>query len=388
MRIGLVTGEYPPMEGGIGAHCRILARTLTAQGHQVFIYSDERAAEPDPDITLTHKPGRWRGRTFRYLNHWAESNHLDVVNLHYQTAAYQMSPWVHFAPGYVKAAPLVTTFHDLRFPYLFPKAGPLRPWIVQRLARRGAGIIATNHEDHMRLSVHPCAAMIPLGSSVATTLPDGYQRADWRRKLGIAPTDTLIAHFGFVNHSKGVDTVLESLAQLVRAGMPVHLLMIGGRTGSSDPTNAVYVQSIDALINTRQIRHHVHWTGFVEDTEVSAYLHAADFVVLPFRDGASYRRSSLMAVIQHARPILTTQPSVPVPTFRSGENLLTVAPENVPALSAAIQVLARDPALRKRLAQGAESLRAAFDWERIAQAHVDFYAQAITGVCKPMEAPQ
>ena len=45
------------------------------------------------------------------------------MNIQYQTAAYGMSPFIHFLPDALRPIPVVTTFHDLRFPYLFPKAG-------------------------------------------------------------------------------------------------------------------------------------------------------------------------------------------------------------------------------------------------------------------------
>lgn len=377
MRIGFVTGEYPPMQGGIGAHCRVLGQALTQQGHEVFIFSDERAASDSPQIPLTSKTGPWRGDALRAVDAWARRERLDVVNLHYQTAAYNMSPWIHFITRYIKAAPVVVTFHDLRFPYLFPKAGPLRTWIVRRLARTAAGVIATNHEDAAQLTFHRHHALIPIGSSVTVSLPQPFDRAAWRGQAGAGDGDILIAHFGFINHSKGVDTLLDAASRLIDAGMPLRLLMIGGRTGTSDPTNAAYADKIDAKIESLGLASRIHWTGFVDDTAASAYFAACDAAALPFRDGASYRRSSLMAAVQHGCPIITTRPQIDIPTFRHGENLLMVAPENVPALAAAIQVISRDEALRARLRSGVRDLQQVFDWDVIARANAEFFARVI-----------
>ena len=47
---------------------------------------------------------------------------------------------------------------------------------------------------------------------------------------------------------------------------------------------------------------------YLPDNEVAACFGAVDLVVLPFTDGASYRRSSLIAAIHCRRAILTTEP--------------------------------------------------------------------------------
>jgi glycosyltransferase involved in cell wall biosynthesis len=139
MRIGIVTGEYPPMEGGVGAYTRILARTLAQQGHEVFVFSSSQAREDHPEITLTNSVAHWGPGSLRALHRWSRSVQPDVVSLQFETAAYGMSPWIHFLPDVLRGVPVVTTFHDLLFPYLFPKAGRLRDWIVMRLARASAG---------------------------------------------------------------------------------------------------------------------------------------------------------------------------------------------------------------------------------------------------------
>lgn len=368
------------MQGGIASHCKVLAETLHQQGHSVFIFSDERAQSQSKDIPLTNKTARWRRKTLKAVNTWAHQNKLDIVNLHYQTAAFNMSPWIHFLPGYIKDIPVVTTFHDLRFPYLFPKAGMLRTWIVKRLANHSVGVIATNHEDLQQLSHHAFHTLIPIGSSVMAELPQDYSREKWLTQAGIDPAvKNIIVHFGFINHSKGVDTLIESVSQLKNSSTPVHLLMIGDRVGSSDPTNAKYATYIDQLIAKHAIYDRVHWTGFVEPHEVNAYFAASDIIVLPFRDGASFRRSSLMAAITSEQAIITTKPGVEIPEFINGENMMLVSPENSSALSAAIQVAIQSPDLRKKLKEGTRKLKQYFDWEKIAQENVDFFCHIIEG---------
>jgi len=375
MRIGILTGEYPPLQGGVGGYCDILAKTITELGHHVFIFSNDRAEAQAPQIPLTSYANGWGPGSIRAVNQWVQARALDIVNLQFQTAAYDMSPWIHFMPHFINTA-FVTTFHDLRFPYLFPKAGPLRDWIVMHLARASAGVITTNYEDHSRVEQRHPSQMIPMGATVQTAMPTEYSREVWRQQAGATDRDFLLGYFGFINHSKGVDTLIEAIAILNTDDLPVKLVFVGGRTGTADPTNASYAAMIDDLIEQRGINAQIFQTGFVTEEEIGAYLKAVDVVVLPFRDGASYRRSSLMVAIQHECAIITTQPQIETPAFTS-DNLLMVQADSADALAEAIQSLYTAPALRQKLHGGIKQLKQHFNWHHIAQAHINFYERVL-----------
>ncbi len=373
MRIGLITGEYPPLQGGVGAYTDVLSRKFTEAGHQVFILTSHHAQQQQPGIPLT-RTRSWNYRILRTAQRWANLHQLDVINLQFQTAAFDMSPWVHFLPQ-VLQTPFVTTFHDLRFPYLFPKAGKLRDWIVMHLARTSEGVIVTNAEDYQRVQHLPQVAVIPIGSNIACTLSPEYDRTAWREKAGAKAEDFVIAHFGFLNHSKGIDILLYALAQI--NDPHIKLVMIGERLGASDATNIGYAKEVDTLIENLALNDQITWTGYATSQEVSAYLKAADAVVLPYRDGASYRRGSLMAAIEHECAIITTMPAVSVPDFVHGENMLLVPPDNATQLTAAVQELQESSALRERLHQGTAALREQFDWGKIVEATIDLYQQVL-----------
>lgn len=373
MRIGVVTGEYPPMQGGVGAYSQILAQTLAQQGHKVYVFTAQRAASPNHALPVNPAVRHWGWKSLRAIRRWAQENLLDIISLQFETAAFAMSPWIHFLPDFLRDIPVVTTFHDLLAPYLFPKAGLLRDWIVMRLASMSAGVIVTNHEDMARLHAQPNTTLIPIGSNILSTIPDDSDRSLWRAEAGASEKHVLLAHFGFLNHSKGVETLLTALAELTLENYPVKLVMIGGKIGSSDPSNAAFATRIDALIERLDLVAHVHWTGFVNDPTVAAYLKASDAVVLPYLDGASYRRGSLMAAIQHGCAIITTTPTVEIPTFRHGENMLLFPAGNVKKLVELIKQLHQDSSLHDRIAAGALALRTHFQWDQIAKDHIALF---------------
>jgi glycosyltransferase involved in cell wall biosynthesis len=376
MRIGLITGEYPPMRGGIATQTYLLAKHLTQRGHDVFVMTDARGNNPIDGVHLRAEVTHWGFNRTQQMRQWAVENELDVVNLHYQTAAYNMSPVIHFLPNFINSvAPFITTFHDLRFPYLFPKAGPLRPWIVNRLARTSSGVVGTNEEDFATLQSHNAQAqLIPIGSNIVS---DESSDIDAHGFLDVDKSTFVMAFFGFINHSKGVDVLLQALSSLRRRGIPARLLMIGDRTGSSDATNAAYADEIERIIADEGLSDAVRWTGFVDDADVRAYLQSANVVVMPFRDGASYRRSSLISAIESKCAIVTTAPVVSVPTFINGENMLIVPSDDVPALTSALEHLYNNPALREHLREGTTILSKTFSWDQIVASYTNLYREVI-----------
>lgn len=363
------------MQGGVGAYSQVLARALVVQGQEVCVFSNVEARAYDDGIAVKNAVNRWTPFSLQAVNAWARAEGLDVISLQFQTACYGMSPWIHFLPDYIKRIPVVTTFHDLRFPYLFPKAGALRDWIVLHLARTSDGTIVTNQEDFDRVRGLPNVRLIPIGSNITTPLPIDFDPQPWCERAGVQPGDFLVAHFGFMKQGKGIETLLESIAKVRTKGIPARLLMIGGRASDSEPTDVAYTSSVDKLIDSLGLTPHVHWTGYLDEQAVSAYLKAADVVTLPFADGASYRRGSLMAAVHHGCAIVTTTPQFPTPAFVDGENMLLVSPGDSRQMAGAIHRLYDSPTLRARLQQGAVQLARHFDWSQIACNYIDFFKQ-------------
>ncbi|MBC7236967.1 MAG: glycosyltransferase family 4 protein, partial [Chloroflexi bacterium] len=312
---------------------------------------------------------------------------LDVVNIQYQSAAYGLHPAINLLPHLVREVPMVVTFHDLRPPYLFPKAGRLRDRAVLALAQGARAVIVTNAQDRQRLvGQHGIRRfeMIPIGSNISATLPRRYDRTVWRMRWNLPEEALVLCYFGFLNASKGGEDLVYALRRLVDGGLDAWLLMIGGAAGASDPTNRVYLQHVRRAIDTLHLADRVVWTGHLADEEVSACFALADICVLPYRDGLSFRRGSLIAALVHGMPIISTYPDggpdpALLPEVRHGENVWLVPPANPAALAEAVRRLAGDPELRRRLGEGARALSKQFDWVNIAQRTLQLLNEVVHG---------
>ncbi|HIP97577.1 MAG TPA: glycosyltransferase family 1 protein [Anaerolineae bacterium] len=383
MRILLISGEFSPMQGGVGDFTHELGKELAALGCQVSVITSKAAGSRRQVDGVAVFPiiEKWDWRCWAIILKLLRELKPDVVNIQYQTAAYGMHPAINLLPRRLRRESrrprVVVTYHDLREPYLFPKAGPLRRWITREPARQSDAVIVTNHEDEWRMANGEWRianlARIPIGSNIAPMPPADYDRDAWRARWGAGPGDLLLAYFGFLNESKGGETLIRALAEVVAHGMPASLLMIGGQVGSSDPTNVAYLRQIEALIAELSLDERVMWTGYTPADEVSANLLAADVCVLPYRDGVSFRRGSFMAALAHGCAIVSTEPRVPVPELRDEENILLIPPDDPAALARAITRLAENADLRRRLGAGAANLAQHFTWEKIAAQTLALY---------------
>jgi glycosyltransferase involved in cell wall biosynthesis len=387
MRILFIAGEYPPLQGGLGAYTRELARALVALGHEVHILTKVApgvAGDADLDGIREHRRiTRWGWLALSQLNACIHELQPDVLNLQYQAAAYHMHPAINLLPRfYAPRIATVVTFHDLKVPYLFPKAGPLRERAILDMARCATATIVTNMEDHVTLTQarinREQVAMIPIGSNITPVKLNHFDRAEWLGKHGIPAGAHVIGYFGFMNESKGGETLVRALAELRNRGQDVTLLLIGGQTGESDPTNIAYANYIMQVADDLHVRERIALTGFVDDQGVTEAFTVCDCVALPYRDGVSFRRGTLMAALAHGSAVVTTTPRVPVSELQDAGNMLLVPPDDPGRLAEAVQRVLVDPALRARLQAGSAQLSRLFTWDRIAEETVKVYAQAIT----------
>jgi polysaccharide biosynthesis protein PslF len=383
--ICLISAEYPPAPGGVGDYTACLAAALARAGRSTHVLTSRgpAAANDEPGVEVHRVVRDWGWGCWSAVSGALRAIRPGVAGIQYQTGAYHLRGAINLLPRRVRPPGMawVTTFHDLREPYLFPKAGPLRRRANEWLMRASDAVIVTNPQDEAALPpwARAKAAGIPIGANIAPDPAAGWDRAATRARYGAPPGVTLIAYFGFFNASKGLDVLLAALALLQADGGAYALLLAGGGVGESDPTNAETAAGLRRQVADLGLDQAVHWTGYVAPADVSAALLSADLAALPFLDGASLRRGSLLAVLAHGLPTITTR-EAPAPTgggrwpaLRDGENALLTPPGDARALAAAIRRLGADAALRARLAAGARALAAEFDWDRIAAAHIRLY---------------
>ncbi len=187
-------------------------------------------------------------------------------------------------------------------------------------------------------------------------LPDAYdeqryyafsaqERTAARQSLGIAPDDTLLVYAGLTFAYRGLDMLLDALAQASADIPTLRAALVGGRP-----------QEVDALREQAQrlgIAERVSFTGQQDQDFVARYLAAGDILCVP--DTVTDVTASPLKLFEYmatGRAIIC--PDIPaLHEITGGDGALHVPRRNTSALAQALVRLANDPQLRQALGQRA-----------------------------------
>lgn len=354
MNVLFISGEYPPDVGGVGDYTDRLRGALS----EVGVVSS---------VLTRGQVRRWDARALAWLLRRAPPD--GIVHIQYQPAAFDLLGDVCLMPLLLHVSRprvrVLTTFHDTRQPYLFPRAGPLRWQAVRLLARTSQAVLAADERDLH--AVGRTRFQVPIGSNVDCQPPPDYDREVFRTRLGL--DDLAVAFFGLLNASKGLDLLLDTFEQVRRQRPRARLLVLGGSVGASDPTD----RQTAARVAERMHALGALTPGYLEPASLSAHLLAADVALLPYVDGASPRRGSLLACAAHGLPIVSTQP-----VSHAVTDAVVAVPADAQSLCAAVLRAASDSTA---LRAGAAELTRRSSWRSIAERHLEIYRALCSSPC-------
>lgn len=190
------------------------------------------------------------------------------------------------------------------------------------------------------------AIHVPVGSNVPA-LP--IERGDARQRLDLGD-ELVVALFGGGHPSRALEYAAAAIELLAtaRAPRPVRVLNLG--VGAPVP----------AL--SREIA--VRSPGHLSAADVSVHLRAADLLLLPFTDGVSTRRTTLMAGLAHGLAVVGLRGGGTDDVLADSRDALTLTPVgDVDAFARAAVRLADDPDRLRRSGEAGLALYAThFDW--------------------------
>lgn len=375
----LITSEYPPAIGGVSDYSHLIATGLAAEGETVHVWCRRSDTEPAgaPGVTVHRELGGLNPADFR---------HVGLMLEQYVSPRHLLVQWVPHAYGYramnlffclwlwgrakLKGDAIEIMVHE---PFL-PFHGSLRQdaaAAVQRLmtcillgAAKRIWISIPNWETALRpflLGRRTDFSWLPVPSGLPV-VDDPQGIADVRRRLA-APEAFLIGHFGAYDHY--LSKLMFDLAPLLLSSHPNRVLVLLG-TGSEQ-------LKAQLISRCRGLRNRVRATGSLSAEEMSRHVSACDLMLQPYQDGVSSRRTSVMAALSHAIPIVTNSGPATERIWHEGEPVKLVQPITGGGLVEAVEHLLTDPVERKRLSVAGRQLY----YERFDATHI---IRALRGV--------
>jgi len=381
VRVSMLTGAFPPDRCGVGDYVHRLCSQIARMGAEVHVITSAHAAP---------QPATWEGaiRLYRSVRSWNTINlhriarllrdiRPDVVHVQFPSVGYRRVAGLAMLPMLLRARGyrVVLTLHE----YLpSPRLSRSRQAVM---AAASHSVITTTPEDAAALqkllpwkrsNVH----CINIASNIERRPAESFDRNARRESLGAGPDSPIVCFFGNLHPGKGIEELVEAFA-IARRNCNVGTLLI---IGSFDPRHTLFSYIVHRRILDLGLSGPVHVTGFVTPTEVSELLLASDICVLPFRDGLSVRRGTFLAAVHHGLPVISTEPSGPMPPdIVHGHNVILVPPRDVGKLAASIEMLVRSPELRSRLSSNLAKLDEQFSWPQIARRTLQVYGAGDTG---------
>lgn len=170
--------------------------------------------------------------------------------------------------------------------------------------------------------------------------------------LGLAPTFRYVLFFGFIRAYKGLDILLEALADARVAALPVKLIIAGEFYEDAAP--------YEALIQKYQLESQlVRATDFIPNERVADYFSAADLVVQPYKNAT---QSGVSQVAYHfERPMLVTDVGGLAELIPAGVVGYVVPPTALAIADALVDFYANDR--EAAFAAGVRQEAKKFSWE-------------------------
>jgi glycosyltransferase involved in cell wall biosynthesis len=142
---------------------------------------------------------------------------------------------------------------------------------------------------------HPAMPVCQVPHHRAPSPPS--RREEFRRQLGIAPEELVLASFGFITRHKGVDSLLQAYAQLSREYPHVRCFLVGEPEPCLDMDDCLAELGLDDQVTV---------TGYVDLEQFCAYIAACDIAVNLRYPSAGETSGTLVRLLSDGKAVVTS----------------------------------------------------------------------------------
>lgn len=367
MRI-VICGPAHPYRGGIAAYNERLAQQFLQEGDAAAIYTfklqypsflfpgksqyDEGYAPEG--VTITRAINSVNPLNWFTIGLRLRRTRPDMLILRY---------WLPFlAPALGFISRIVRSNGHTMILTIFDNVVPHEKHFGDRMLTRffirsihGALVMTKSVENDLRqfTTTMPCVIS---PHPLFDTYNDPVSRAEAIVHLKLCPADRYILFFGFIREYKGLDLLLQAMADPEIRGLGVKLIVAGEFYEDEKP----YFDLIHKLEISDRIILHSH---FINDQEVRYYFSVASLVVQPYKSAT--QSGVTQVAYQFNKPMVVTNVGGLAEIVPDGKCGYVVAPEP-DAIAKAINDFFSDD--EERFRPGLEEQKKSYSWDRLTEA--------------------
>ncbi len=363
-KIIILGSAYPLRAGGLSTFNERLAEEFLSQGHEVIIYTfslqypgilfpgkTQYAIRPAPE----NLDIRVKVNSINPLNWWLTGRQIRKENADLLVIRYWlpfMAPCLGTIAGIARKnkKTRVVTIADNIIPH---EKRPGDKWLTSFYVKRSDGFVTLSKSVLNDLEIFEKKGKPKIYSPhpLYDNFGDKITRNEALKILKLSPEYRYILFFGFIRDYKGLDILLNAMAEEILSDLPLKLI-VAGEFYSSDQ---VYYKIIQEKGLGNKVVMHTH---FIPNEKVAAYFCASDLVVQPYKDAT---QSGVTQVAYHfdVPMVVTNVGALPemVPHNVAG---LVVKPDVKKVAYAIHRFYSKD--LAEVLIEGVKSQKKRFSW--------------------------
>lgn len=281
MKIGIFSDTYFPQLNGVATSIRMLATSLEARGHQVYIFTpdDPRCYEGYDTLNVHRLPSVpvYFVRDYRagyvfspFLAKKIVDLNLDIIHTQTEFCLGALGRFISTTQG----IPLVHTYHTMYEDYVHYIGGG--HIISKEMARdfssiycnTSTAVIAPTRKTEQLLKAYGVTkpiSIIPTGINTSHFRKDKYDPAEileLRTSLGLDADTPVIISIGRIAKEKSIDTVISALPELIKKLPDLKMVIVG--EGNEIENLGKFAESIG-------VGDHVMFTGGKPWDEIGKY---------------------------------------------------------------------------------------------------------------------
>jgi len=365
----VVSGEYPPVPGGIGAYSHHLIMRLHHLGVNIQAFcargrADAEAARrfdetlPFPIRRYPRDARSWHGLRLRV---WQTTRLARACEARCLVSSGRRATWVMARVARATGLPFVAIGYGSEF--LDKRSRRIRR--TRRAFRQADRVVAISRftaelmaragvaSDRIRV-IHPGAELFPPC--------DTAEVERLRRRLGLVGKRVILT-VGRVSPRKAQDLVIRALPEVLKVDPLARYLIVG---------QPDYREAFQRVAQELGVTEQVIFTGAVAPEALAAYYALCDVFILNSRLDEHSNCEGFGIVFIEAglagKPVIGTRHSGAEDAVVHGETGLLVEPDERAETARALIRLLREPEFAQRLgAQGYARAAAQFTWDRVAR---------------------